>query len=405
MAHGSLTLLFITTMVAFAAPAHALSLQDEKLSLNFKLIFQNRGTMFLDAADADGNSYDPIRGTSGEPERLRFDLRPIRFGMSIKYGEHWKGFIMFRSEKLDLNNPAAFTRLLHVFLANAEFAFKTGSLEHAFHFGLDKAWSTESNFPAWSNLFPSDRIVSVKSEVRGVGVGYMMRGSFFNLGLDVQNNNTGVKDKQASNLIGAEDNNGLFYSGRLEVAPKPQWLLAKKIESYAGEKGTGLVAGFDMQVNNKNLDDDKSDETFTRSNMLTFGPDLLLHWDGLSTIAEFRWRRTMIDVVPDIGGAATSTTSKGIFWGVQAGYAIPLGDPVLEPALGYSQLDNDVDIISTPVYGGGTDNGPDGSTFTAGLNLYFDGHANKLQLAYQHWRAEGGHGRADIIRLQHQISF
>jgi len=397
--------LLLTILVTFASPAHALSLQDEKLRIDFKLIFQSRGTLVLEAADSDGNSYDPLRGSSGEPEPIRFDIRPIRFGMGIRYGDHWKAFIMFRSEKLDLNNPAAFNRLLHLFLANAEFAFKTGAVEHALHFGLDKAWNTESNFPAWSNLFPSDRIVAVRSEVRGVGIGYMLRGPFFNLGTDVQNNNTGVKDKQASNLSGAEDTNGFFYSGRIEVAPTPEWLLTRKVESYAGEKGTGLLLGFDMQFNAGNLDDDQSDMTFTRSDILTFGPDLLIHWDGLSALAEFRWRRTLKEVVPDAGGATTSALSKGTFWDVQAGYAIPIGDFAVELALGYARLDNDADVISTPVYGGGTDNGPDGNTITTGMNLYFDGHTNKLQLAYQGWRAEGGLGRADIIRLQHQISF
>ena len=53
------------------------------------------------------------------------------------------------------------------------------------------------------------------------------------------------------------------------------------------------------------------------------------------------------------------------------------------------------------------------------MNYYLHGHSNKVQLAFQHWRSEGGAqtanannnfngvtpAKADIVRAQWQLSF
>jgi hypothetical protein len=412
MARSRIALSVLSALLASAAVARAQTSQGDQLSLNLRLILQTRVTSVLDSLDAEGNPYDPLRGTPGDPEPARFDLRPIRVGMLLKYGEHWRSFIFFRSERLDLNNPAVFNRLMHLYIGSVEYGFKTDSIEHTIHFGLDKAWNNESSIPTFSNLFPTDRLVAARIEVRNSGVGYILRAPYFNAGFDVQANNTIIKDSQAANLSGAEATNGLFYSARVEATPKPEWMIAKKWESYAGAEGTGLLFGFDMQFNHKNLEDDGSEETFTQTDTMTFGPDFLIHWNLLTAIAEFRWRNAWIDTVTDLSGSSDSSFRKAILWDVQVAYAIPsawLAVPVkslvVEPALGLAYYDSDTDVHARPVYGNGTDNGPDGSTINAGVNAYFAGHNSKLQLAFQRWRAEGGQARNNAIRAQFQLSF
>jgi hypothetical protein len=412
MARSMIALVFATAVFTSTPVVHAQAPQEDKLTLNFKLILQSRVTSVLDSLDAMGNPYDPLRGTSGEAEPARFDLRPIRIGTFLTYGEHWRSFIIFRSERLDLNNPAVFNRLAHLYIGAIEYWFKTGSIEHLIHFGLDKAWNNESSIPTFSNLFPIDRLVAVRIENRNSGIGYVVRSPYVNVGVDVQANNTIIKDGQASNLVGADATNGLFYSGRVEATPKPEWMLSRKWESYAGAEGLGLLVGFDMQFNQKNLEDDGSDETFTQTDTMTFGPDLLVHWNGLTAIAELRWRKASFDTISDASGDSVSGERDGIFWDVQAGYAMPaafLSLPfkslVVEPALGFAYYDSDTDVRARPVYGNGTDNGPDGTTTNAGVNAYFHGHNSKLQVAFQRWRAEGGQGRNNVIRAQYQLSF
>ena len=62
-------------------------------------------------------------------------------------------------------------------------------------------------------------------------------------------------------------------------------------------------------------------------------------------------------------------------------------------------------------YGSNSDYGSSGYQTELGVNYYINKNSNKMQLAYQYWRGEGGgapstgDAKASIVRLQWQLVF
>jgi hypothetical protein len=407
-------------LVGAAAPtAFALSVKDDQLSVALKFQVQSRAYLLNDGENATGGAYDPLRGSDGDAEAVRFDLRRARLGFAAKYNEDWRGVFLIRSENNDRGvNGGASTgnggngRPVQLYFANAARVFKQrDDIEHDLHAGLDKPFNSESRISSTTYLMPQDRLSLSYIEFRGVGGGYGFRSPMVNFGFDVQNNTTGTKDTQARNDTGAEETNGYFYSARVEFMPGKEWNPGKAMESFAGKEGTHLVVGFDYQADMGNLQDDGAAATFVEQDQTIFGPDVLLHWNFLTVLAEYRFLKTTRDTVTDATGATASADTDGTLWNIGAGWAIPVGGYFVEPCVRFGERDSDDDTDSTASFaagpGGniGNDIGSDGTTLELGVNLYISGHSNKIQLSYQNWKAEEGDATADIIRLQHQWAF
>lgn len=400
---------------------YALSIKDDTLSVGVKVQIQVRAQMLNDAENATGGDYDPLRsGTTGGPvggeaEFARFYLRRARFGLAAKYGD-WRANFQIRGGE-GVDRPGQdITRAVQLYYANGARVFKTGEIEHDIHFGLDKPFNSESSISSSALAFPTERIVAQQIETRNVGIGYGLRSSIVNFGVDLMNNSTTNKVAATGDNVGAEETNGYFYSARVEVMPGKEYNPGKRQESYVGKEGFHVVGGIDAQWDDGNL----SNTTITTGNIavpaagrfrvtdtFTWGPDLLIHWNFLTFLAEARLRQTDYEDVVAVTGASTQNDFKSSWYNLQLAYAIPMESGyVIEPAIRYMERDDNRSINNTTaVYGASNDNGGDGTTIDVGVNLYFNGHANKLQLAYQMWEAEAGEGQARILRLQHQVSF
>lgn len=399
---------------------YALSIKDDTLSVGVKAHVQVRASLLNDGEDATGGNYDPLRNTAGEAEFARFYLRRARFGVSAKYGD-WRANFQIRggesTDKDTASNPTTFgatsNRPIQLYYANVARVFKTGDIEHDIHAGLDKPFNSESSISSTALMFPQERIVGIQIETRNVGVGYGLRSSFVDFGVDVQNNSTATKDPQASNNTGEEEKNGYFYSARVQFSPGKDFKPDKRQESYCGKEGTHIVLGFDWQSDMGNLNDNGTNPASAPTNAnyrtvdtTTYGPDLLVHWNFITFLAEYRIRKTETETITDATGASTSTDVDGTFWNAQVGYAFPLeGGTAIEPAIRYGERDDNKDADSTASYGGNADIGASGTQWEVGVSAYFAGHTNKLQLSYQNWEAEEGDATAKIVRLQHQIAF
>lgn len=386
--------------------AHALSIKDDTVSVGVKVQLQTRGQFLNDADNAAGEAYDPLRDQNGDAEAARFYIRRARMGLAAKYGD-WRGNFQIRAGEGADRAGLDSTRGVQLYYANGAYVFKTGEIEHDVHFGLDKPFNSESSISSSAQLFPTDRLIAQTIEVRNVGLGYGLRSAFVNFGVDVMNNSTTTKDAQAGNGTGAEETNGYFFSGRIEIMPGKEFNPGKRQESYVGKEGTHLVLGLDLQQDNGNLSGTPAATFEYRiQDTFTWGPDLLVHWNNITFLAEYRMRSTDLEDVDDPTSNTSASDFDGRFWNVQLGYAFPLeSGTVIEPAIRFAERDDNTDVDESSVYGASNDNGASGTTLDVGLNVYFAGHGNKVQLAYQSWEAEEGDGTASIVRLQHQLNF
>ncbi len=417
MKHSVKTLAALA-LVGFVAPsAMAVSIKDDVVSMKLKGNVQFRASLLNDATDNFGNDYDPLRqptasATTGQSaEAARFDIRRARIGFEAKLGD-WTGNVTIRSDKNDTavggGTGTSAGRAVQLYYANISRDFKAGELTHQIRMGLDKSFHAESTQSSSTFLFATDTIVDEKVEERGVGIGYRLVSPFINFGVDFHNNSTGTKDTDADNASFG-DTNGYFYSFRIEVAPGAEFMPAKRMHSFVGKEGTHLVLGVDGQWDTGNLNaaNTAAATSYGNKDTFTWGPDLLAHWNGLTALAEYRMRSVKQDTTNVTTGATTGIADvKSVYWDIQAGYAMPLDEFVIEPAIGYMVNDADKDNSGElAVYNGGVDNGGSGKTINLGVNFYWNGHDNKTQISYQNWKAESGKGDANIVRIQHQINF
>ncbi len=425
MKHPVKTLAALAILGVVAPSAHAVSIKDDVVSLKLKGNVQFRASLMNDASAEDGEDFDPLRGTYGQPaEAVRFDIRRARVGFEAKMGE-WSGNITIRAEKNDNAAAANGGRVVQLYYANIARDFKVGDMTHQLRLGLDKSFHAESAQSSSTFLFATDTIVSEKVEERGVGIGYRLNMPFLHFGLDLHNNSTGAKDNDANDIANGTSN-GMFYSGRIEFAPGADFMPEKRAESYTGKEGTHLVIGLDVQMDAGNLNAGNNTTAgfeYGKRDTFTWGPDVLFHWNGLTAKAEYRMRKTSTEDTNTAGGVVGATNTvdvDGTFWDIQAGYAIPMDTFVIEPAIGFGVLDSDKDADSFGTaaannaalpavqhfgYGAGTDNGGDGTTINIGVNFYWNGHDNKTQISFQNWKAEEGDADANIIRIQQQLNF
>lgn len=403
MKHPVKTLAALAILGAVAPSAHAVSLKDDVLSITPSVRIQTRAQI-SDATDTNGGEYRIQGGTpDAENDAIDFSLRRARLGLAFKYGANWKGQFTVMADQVDSANFNT-NRGVNIRYAWLErnFAFSDG-MSAAIKFGLDKAEQNPDRISSSRQLFPNG-IASHEANglnPRGVGIAGKFLHPVFAIVADLQNVAT-TRDATGTNANEAE---GIFYGAKLEFSFSPDWFIAKRSESFLAKEGHGLNIGLGIGMNNEGrvIDAGAAGGNQEGSQDTTaYTIDAMFWLNGISAFAEYR--AVTVESEPNAAVAATADIDREYIT-IQAAYAFPVGDEVLEPALRYQIIDNNTDADETAPYGNNTDSGASGTQIDIGLNYYLSGHDNKLSLALSLWEAEEGDADATIIRLQHQINF
>jgi hypothetical protein len=408
--HPVKTLAALAILGAVAPSAHAVSIKDDVLSITPQVRIQTRLQM-NDATSTTGDDFRIASNTVGAvDDPIDFSLRRARLGLSFKYGANWKGQFTLQADNVDQNATgstaarAGLTAIRYAWLERG-FALEEG-MAIAVKFGLDKPEQNASDRLSSSRkLFPNDNASSSYLAPRGVGVGARFNHPVFMVAADLQNNTNGTKDVAGDN---AEEEEGFFYGVRAEFSFSPDWFIARRADSFLGKEGHGLNIGLSYGANQDAVvaDADPTGNTDPgQVSLSAYQIDAMLWLNGLSAYVEYRAGTT--EGTANDGTAIADVDAE--FITIQAGYAFPVGDEVLEPAVRYQIIDNNTDADETVNYSAGTtinpESGLSGTQIDIALNYYLSGHDNKLSLGVSLWEAEEGDADATIIRLQHQINF
>lgn len=380
MKHTVPTLLVIA---AFAPGLAALEVKDDDMKLGLTLQLQLRADV-SSAETAAGADYDVMTGNANAGDPVDFYNRRLRFGLKGVYKNDYKVSVVFAADKGQAKDKAitlyeaTLSRVWRDEARNLTHEFKAG-LANAFYSGAVGSCSSAGY------LLPGIRGTEALGTYRGNGVAYMLTAPVGRFGVDIQNN---VNDDTS-----ATASDGMFYSARAEVSMPGEWNIAKPTESFLGKAGKGVLGAVDYMTNVR------AGNTTTTSG---YGIELLGHFDAVTALAEYRTTSTEV--------STTSTTTDASVWLVQAGYAMPLGNAIIEPAVRYQVIDKNTDNDKEGTsYGTALDYGTSGTQIDVGVNYYISGNNNKVQVAYTMWEGEenaaGDTATADILRAQWQLWF
>jgi hypothetical protein len=418
------------------------AIKPADFQVKVKGYIQGRATLGASATNGGtgvtaGNDQDYFNGASSPTvnsasDSARFAFRRVRLSADVRTASDWFGLVTLRADNVGTSGTAS-TGGAAITLYQAYFGktFKSGDFENEIKFGLDKIYNNDSSISSAAGLLAVDRpLATLLSSQREIGLAYQFRAPFLRAGVDVQDNANLLRTTAAAPADGNSDRKpGLATSFRIEGSPGADYLPAKKQESYVGAIGTQVLFGFDYQNSGKSYA--VSNEARTLS---LIGPDVLVHHDDFTFLAEWRASRLSRS---ETGGAPLAAgqiqTLDGSHWDAQLGYVLPLDlDFKIEPAIRFSvsnwSSDNDErsswgsnsardNNVTTPTgllatggltdanVGSGATNLGSGSEVDLGVNLYWNGHANKTQFSYTSWKAEDGDGRASAVVVQHQVQF
>jgi hypothetical protein len=434
--HPVKTLAALAILGVVAPSAHDVSIKDDVLSITPTVRIQTRaqisdatsaGKTNLGGATTNGLEGEEYRVSGGVENAVNdpidFMLRRARLGLNFKYGANWKGQFTVMADNVD-NTGGNTNRALNIRYGWLERGFDLGDgMAAALKFGLDKAEQNPTDRLSSSRkLLPNDNASSGYLAPRGVGIGARFHHPIFMIAADLQNNTNAAKDTGGG--IAADSNSpeeeGFYYGIRAEFSFSPDWFIAKRADSFVGKEGHGLNIGLSYGVN---ADAVLADADLVTANPGTppvgqrgkqstsaYGLDVMLWMNGLSAFAEYRKGTleserndgvAIPNTAPWLGGEEVDSE----FITIQVGYAFPIGEEMIEPAIRYQIIDNNTDVDEFANYGNNAESGGSGTQIDLGVNYYLSGHDNKLSLALSLWEAEEGEGDATIIRLQHQINF
>ena len=449
------------------APAFGASIADD-LSIKPKAQIQLRAQFGASGTNTAGDDFNLYNGAQGDTEAARFSVRRARFGAEAKNNTGWFAVFQLRAgERADAGARSTYvsaiatttttagnvtavtptnteltsnkTRTAELYYANVSKTWKQEGFDIEVHGGLDKPFNNESTISSSRSLLPMDRANAHFTEYRDVGIGAKsFIADMVRVGFDIQNGSTTLSPDANSDAA------GLFTSFRVEFSPGKDFMPERKQESWAGAEGHHILIGFDYQsdadkINSVSGGLGNSTANDQKQTVTTIGPDILYHFNGLSALADLRMRTTkgensLSTAAAPFGFSDPSKPRvdeiKGQVWTIQAGYAIPLeAGFAIEPAIRFSKVDLNKDDDTegpNPFNQGEYRAGQSGSEFTIGVNAYWNGHANKTQLAYTSWVGEEGFNnpatgngptnnlgtavpadkaKASIITLQHQVTF
>lgn len=417
----------------------AASIADD-LQLKIKGYAQARATVAAAATTVDGTDADyysnivpgsttPPSLTSvpgDESEVVRFGLRRVRLTFEATNSTGWFSNVTVRAEPIELsggNNNSAGVAIYQAFIGKI---FKASSLEHTLKFGLDKSFNNDSTISSTGILMGVERPISTLiSFQREPGIAYKLTAPALRVGVDLQNGTNVNRSAGTAASANYDARPSPYTSFRIEVSPGADMMPKKKSESYLGVPGNELLLGGDWQNTGRSY------AVADQQRMLSvYGPDLLWHLNGLTMLAEFRWTKLNAE---STATAAADENINGRHWGAQAGYAIVTGGGlIIEPGLRYSLMnfddgedersswglnssrDNAVGnlanalsntTLSNATLASGANNLGSGTQLDVGVNLYWNGFANKTQIGYQRWSSEAGEASASAFYVQHQVLF
>lgn len=433
-----------------ATPSFGASIADD-LSLKVKGVIQARATLGADATTNQGAGQDfygtagaggspnPAATSGSDSEDVRFGIRRARLTLEAKNSTGWFANTTIRADSIELSGGNNNSQPLQIYYAYIGKTFVSETVEHQLKFGLDKPFHNQASISSSTQLFGVTRPVApVIDFQREPGISYRVAAPFLKAGVDVQNGTNINRAATPPSPVGPNTNGNSgnydetpspFMSFRIEASPGAKYMPVKKLESWAGAEGTHALLGFEWQ-NSGNSYAVVNEER----NVTVMGPDLLLHHNGWSFLAEYRWNQLDRESTGASDLANTEASAiDGQNWGVQVGYALPLENGlVIEPAIRFSVTDLDDSIDENSSWGlngtrdnntgssanlltqtgltnagiaGGSANLGSGSQFDIGVNLYWNGHANKTQIGYMMWTAEAGPAEASAFYVQQQVTF
>jgi hypothetical protein len=379
----------LLAIAAFAPGLAALDVKDDDMKLGLTLQLQLRADMST-AETAAGADYDVMTGNANSGDTVDFYNRRLRFGLKGVYKNDYKFSVVFAADKGQAKDKAV---TLYEATVTRVLKDEANNLTHEFRAGLANAFFSGAvgSYSSTAYLLPGIRGTEALGTYRGNGIAYMLTAPMGRFGIDIQNN---INDD-----ISTTASDGMFYSTRAEISLPGEWNIAKPTESFQGKTGKGVLGAVDYMTNVR------AGNTTTTTG---YGFELLAHFDAVTALAEYRATSTEV--------STTNTTTKASVWLVQAGYAMPLGDAIIEPAIRYQVIDlnsdNDKEGLAysqTSGSGKALDYGTSGNQIDIGVNYYISGNNNKIQVAYTMWEGEentsGDKATADILRAQWQLWF
>lgn len=393
------TTLAILACAGMAGPQAdaAVSIQDDTVKLEFGVRLQTRLSRY-DGESTTGADYNVQTGQVGKNDPFDFMVRRSRLYAKGSYGAYWKFQFALQGDEFDRQNVGS--PAVQVRYAWVERILRLGDSDSAIvHFGLDKPFFNPADFVSSSALLLPTNMVNVEKGLanRSVGLGLRWLGPMYQVGADIQN----VGGRQAG-AVNVDESEGFWYSARIEGSFAKEWYTARRQESYVGKEGNAFILGVEYGTER-----DRFTTANTQRTRNGIGVDALLWIDAITAIIDWDRLTTKTDDLI----AADPADVEGDILTVQIGYAFPLDDgQAIEPAVRFSRYDTNQDVDNVaenwaPAAGGFVEHGSSGREFDVGLNWYFNGHGNKLQLAYTNWSPEEGDASASIIRVQHQLNF
>lgn len=353
----------------------AVNISDD-VELDVSMRLQTRIEM-ANANNATGGDYDIWENAStNNPNDINMMIRRARLYLKGKYKDDIKFQLTFMSDNIGANDDRDPTGV-DVRYAWISKDFKFGDLKHTIKFGLDKTWFVSGDFDSSSRmLFATNRQSIGYNNGRQVNLSYKLKAPLFNFGVD-------FSDDEGTGA--GNDSGDLLWSSRIEAAFSEDSKLSKRSESFLGKDGFGYLIGFGYGGKTDGSDDNDDYTQFTL--------DYNLHWNQLSLNADF------------ISAAdRTGADIDSLVYLVQAGWAIPMDARIIEPALRIAIIDNNTDDDNeATTYD--DEGGASGTYIDAGVNIYFDGHHNKLNIGLVSYSPESGDGDATVFRIQHQLNF
>ncbi len=426
--------LLALAVFAAAPSAQALSVKDDDVKLGLTLVIQARAEISdAESAKTSGTdqNYSPAEGSKGTSDSIDFYLRRARFGLKGSWKNDYTFNFVMRADGAGQASGSAPNMAFYEGVIGRKFKFEEQKIDAGVEFGwMAPTFNTAANVHSSSSfLTPNEASTGALVAPRGAGVKFHVNAPYVAAFLDIQNNAKGLRgDGDTANAPGTGYDNangdkgeGLWKSVRVHLSPEGDWKIDKPQESWAGKEGKGVLVGLDYGMNEDDqyysldtgtLPFDASDDVKSRDTYDTtaYGFDVVVHYDGLSALAEYRAATTERQ---DPAPSTTKNPQKqsAMAWRIQAGYAFPMNDTVLEPVVRYSKLDLYKANKEEGSSFGTKDYGASGTQIEVGVNWYLHSHSNKLQLAYLTWEGEKGTGAtdqkptADIIRAQWQLSF
>lgn len=350
--------------IAIPAAHAAVDVADEGVNMKFGFRMQNR----VELSDVSAAS-----GESATLDNADIMARRLRFGVAGTYNTAFRYKLTMRADKLGQQSTLDNAEL-EVHEAWTSYQFRNGNQDHTVRIGVEKPGYNGSYKGSSSSLLFPTRMPGARWDgVKGMGLAYRVedRKDIWRASLEVVDAN------------GQED---MYYGLRLESSFDRRYAMKKRRESFLGKRGVEHLVGIGYG-------------TIVRQ-----GPDnnqIGIVLDGAHHIDEYSASWEIHQYTEEGAGDDREQliVSAQVGW-----YMERIGETIVEPAVRVSMIDLDDDGMAD-TYSLSSENGGSGTQFDLGVNFYFDGHNNKLQLAYTNWTADEGNADANVIRLQHQLNF